>query len=66
MREGIIFIKDGKIVFRDIYDSNPERPSDISYELTEEHLSVYDKDTFICVEKKDNSFYLVKKSVSLD
>lgn len=62
LREGIIFIKDGKIVFKDIYDSNPERPVDIIYELNEDHLSVYKKDTLVCVEKKDDSFYLVEKS----
>ena len=62
LREGIIFIKDGKIVFKDIYDCNPERPSDIIYELNEDHLSVYKKDTLICVEKKDELFYLVQKT----
>ena len=62
LREGIIFIKNGEIVFKDIYDSNPEHPSDIIYELNEDHLSVYKKDTLICVVKKDDSFYLVKKS----
>ncbi len=59
---GIIFINNGKIVFKDIFDINPENPPTISYELNDKHLSVYEKDTFIYVEKYDDVFYYVKRA----
>lgn len=59
---GIIFINNGKIVFKDISDMNPESPSSISYELNDKHLSVYEKDTLIYVEKHDDAFYVIKKA----
>ena len=61
---GIIFINNGKIVFKDISDMNPENPPTISYELNDKHLSVYEKDTLIYVEKQDDAFYCVKKSTT--
>ena len=59
---GIIFINNGKIVFKDVSDMNPESPSTISYELNDKHLSVYEKDTLIYVEKHDDAFYVIKKA----
>lgn len=59
---GIIFINNGKIVFKDISDMNPESPSPIIYELNDKHLSVYKKDTLVYVEKYDDMFYCVKKA----
>ena len=59
---GIIFINNGKIVFKDISDMNPESPSSIVYELNDKHLSVYEKDTLIYVEKHDDIFYVIKKA----
>lgn len=59
---GIIFIDNGKIVFKDIYDINPENPPSISYELNDKHLSVYEKDTLVYIEKYDDVFYYVKKA----
>lgn len=59
---GIIFINNGKIVFKDISETNPENPSSISYELNDKHLSVYEKDTLIYVEKHDDAFYVIKKA----
>ena len=58
---GIIFINNGKIVFKDISDMNPESPSSIIYELNDKHLSVYEKDTLVYVEKHDDVFYVIKK-----
>ena len=58
---GIIFINNGKIVFKDISEINPENPSSISYELNDKHLSVYEKDTLIYVEKHDDAFYVRTK-----
>ena len=59
---GIIFINNGKIFFKDISDMNPESPSSIIYELNEKHLSVYEKDTLVYVEKHDDVFYVIKKA----
>ncbi len=59
---GIIFINNGKIVFKDISDMNPESPSSIVYELSDKHLSVYEKDTLVYVEKHDDVFYVIKKA----
>ena len=59
---GIIFINNGKIVFKDISDMNPERPSSVIYELNDKHLSVYKKDTLVYVEKYDDVFYCIKKA----
>ena len=59
--QGIIFIGNGKIIFKDISAMNPEEPSDIIYELNDKHLSVYEKDSVIYVEKDDDAFYYVKK-----
>ena len=59
---GIIFINNGKIVFKDISDMNPESPSSIIYELNDKHLSVYKKDTLVYVEKYDDVFYCIKKA----
>ena len=59
---GIIFVDNGKIVFKDISEINPENPSSISYELNDKHLSVYEKDTLIYVEKHDNAYYVIKKA----
>jgi len=59
---GIIFINNGKIVFKDISDMNPESPSSIIYELNDKHLSVYEKDTLVYVEKHDDVFYVIKKA----
>lgn len=59
---GIIFINNGKIVFKDISEINPENPSSISYELNDKHLSVYEKDTLIYVEKHEDAFYVIKKA----
>lgn len=59
---GIIFVDNGKIVFKDISEINPENPSSISYELNDKHLSVYEKDTLIYVEKHDDAFYVIKKA----
>ncbi len=58
---GIIFISNGKIIFKDISVMDPENPSDIIYELNDKHLSVYEKDTMVYVEKCDDVFYYVKK-----
>lgn len=59
---GIIFINNGKIVFKDISDMNPESPISISYELNDKHLSVYKKDTLVYIEKYDDVFYCIKKA----
>ena len=59
---GIIFINNGKIVFKDISDMNPESPSSIIYEINEKHLSVYEKDTLVYVEKHEDVFYVIKKA----
>lgn len=59
---GIIFINNGKIVFKDISEINPENPSPIIYELNDKHLSVYEKDTLVYVEKYDDEFYFIKKA----
>ena len=59
---GIIFINNGKIVFKDISDINPESPSPIIYELNDKHLSVYEKDTLVYVEKYEDEFYFIKKA----
>lgn len=59
---GIIFINNGKIVFKDISDMNPESSSPIIYELNDKHLSVYEKDTLVYVEKYDDEFYFIKKA----
>lgn len=58
---GIIFINRGKIVFKDIYDMNPESPPSVGYELTNKHLSVYEKDTLVYVEKHEDAVYFIKK-----
>ena len=47
---------------RNISDMNPENPPTISYELNDKHLSVYEKDTLIYVEKQDDAFYCVKRA----
>ena len=59
---GIIFVNNGKIVFKDVSEMNPENPSSISYELNDKHLSVYKKDTLVYIEKYDDVFYYVKKA----
>jgi len=47
---------------KDISDMNPESPSSIIYELNDKHLSVYEKDTLVYVEKHDDVFYVIKKA----
>lgn len=61
LSEGIIFINRGKIVFKDITGKNPEIQSSISYELNDKHLSAFEKNTLVYVEKYDDVFYVVKK-----
>ncbi len=61
---GIIFINNGKIVFQDINDGNPENPPHLIYELNSNHYNLYEKNTLLYADIKpgyDEPFFTIIK-----